>query len=212
MRPLGEGRNASQHEASGEARSWQLEPRQHNHHEGIRMLVTHTTPVRTLARHDRITFIRKPTRRSGIIAERPTATIAVATWRGGNRHIIGGVHIAVAASSKVCRRLLRGIAASVVEAEGGAAWDDRGVIHVATTPSGAVSFARLGGAQPHAEITPETLGQLVADGLATHDGQLLDADGLELADVYPNEAAIEAAGRGLLDTGDEFTIQGGVCH
>ena len=77
-----------------------------------------------------ITFIYRPRSGDRVFAFRAHPAIAIIGWPCGSRHAAGGVRLTYKASSTGCsyRDEAKSVAATIVAAAGGIAWDDRGTV------------------------------------------------------------------------------------
>jgi len=77
-------------------------------------------------------FIYQPTTGDRVFHCRPSDCIRVVVWQNGCRHVTGGVHFSWQTANP--RQHWRGaavtMARAIVEAVGGVAWDENGVIHL----------------------------------------------------------------------------------
>jgi hypothetical protein len=77
-------------------------------------------------------FIYQPRSGSRVFASQIAATIGVVRWSNGCRHVLGGLHLewSSAVPRQHWRTPGRALATSVVQAVGGIAWDEQGLLHL----------------------------------------------------------------------------------
>ncbi len=79
-----------------------------------------------------LVFIYRPLSGDRVFAELSSEWIKIVRWRNGCRHVIGGTHLVfdAAMSRQYWRGIARRLAAAIVAAKSGVAWDERGTINL----------------------------------------------------------------------------------
>lgn len=79
-----------------------------------------------------LVFIYRPTTGDRVFSEFSSEWIKIIKWKNGCRHVIGGTHLVfdAAMSRQYWRGIARRLAAAIVAAKSGVAWDERGTINL----------------------------------------------------------------------------------
>lgn len=88
----------------------------------------------------RAIFIYRPRSGDRVFVARATEQVRIVTWSNGSRHVLGAAHLRYFAAGQgpaYWRAEAVRTAKALIEALGGAAWDDRGTINLAVRPSSA---------------------------------------------------------------------------
>ena len=124
-------------------------------------------------------FVYRPTTGDRVFAELPSEWIKIVTWRNGCRHVIGGTHLVFDAAMprQYWRDIARRLAAAIVTAKSGVAWDERGTINLIVPVHEAFRAHELMCVEAAKNvrgrvITDANVAALVASGAAEFDGGL----------------------------------------